>query len=173
MVSQWKVPKKPFILIETFAEFCKDKDVQLEIGGYGEQFNEMKELVNNLKILDKVRFLGKLDSFQIAEKMNKAIAFLHASDYETFSVVCAEALCSGCPVIASNVGGIREFVDEKKGILINENSNEEWLKALKIFNQAAFDRFAIAEEALVKFSSSEVGKKYFKVLCEITNDFKR
>jgi hypothetical protein len=45
--------------------------------------------------------------------------FLLFSYFETFSCVLAEALCSGIPVIATNAGGIPEFVNSKNGIYVN------------------------------------------------------
>ena len=133
----------------------------------------MKELIFSLKIQDKVSFVGKLDSIQIAMKMREATAFLHASEYETFSVVCAEALVAGCPVVASKVGGIVEFVNENNGLLVIENKVGAWSTALETFSNNLYDRAKIAEEASLKFSSSKVGKKYFKVLSKVVNGFDR
>ena len=175
MVSGWKWPKKPNIVIEAFAQHIlssKDK-CYLRIGGYGTLLEEMAFLVKKLNIADRVIFLGKLNSWEIAREMSQAAAFLHCSEYETFSVVCAEALCSGCPVIASNVGGIGEFVHAKNGILIEENSKDHWAKALNLFLQSEFDRASIAKEASESFSSFKVGKRYYKVLEEVIDGFNR
>jgi glycosyltransferase involved in cell wall biosynthesis len=46
------------------------------------------------------------------QKCKKADAFILFSRHENFPCVVIEALCCGLPVVASNVGGIAEAVDE-------------------------------------------------------------
>ena len=127
MVSLWKLPKQPMMIIKAFKKFVDSHpNAKLIIGGYGPLWQEMIDTVHSYNLDHYVDFIGKLDSDQIASEMNKASAFIHISDYETFSVVCAEALCCGTPVIASAVGGIPEFIEDgKNGILINHNSDKE------------------------------------------------
>ena len=72
-----------------------------------------------------------MDSEQIALEMNRASAYLHCSGYETFSVVCAEALACGCYLIASDVGGIPELVAPGTGQLVKEPKVETWAKAME------------------------------------------
>ena len=171
MISGWKWPKRPDIVIEAFAGFIKEKekDYFLRIGGYGPLLPEMKKQVAELGLINRVTFLGKLDSTGIAEEMRAANAFLHCSEYETFSVVCAEALCAGCPVIASGVGGITELVNSGNGILVEKNEQNYWKDVLNEFSYLNMNREKIANEAIKKFSSMKVGKYYYHVLEEILN----
>lgn len=152
MVSQWKDPKDPFVVLKVLATLPKYK---LRIGGYGDQWNRMADLISSLGLSERVALLGAMDKHEIAEEMNRATAFIHSSNYETFSVVCAEAISCGCPVIASKVGGIPEFVDDKNGILVAENSIVHWKEALEQKRWFKFKRMWIANKARSIFKEGE------------------
>lgn len=166
MVSLWKTPKDPFTSIRGFAEYAaRHPEAQLRIGGYGPELKKMHTLVDELSITEQVVWLGTLDSNQIAKEMNAASAFIHLSDYETFSVVCAEAACCGCPVIASDIGGIPEFISTQNGILLEHK--KEILSALTQTSTVDWDRSELASQYAIRFSRQAVGEKYFQTLHKI------
>ena len=175
MVSGWAYPKDPIMTIQAFAEVLKEhKNIILYIGGYGLLTETMKETVIKLGIAENVNFLGKMSPGEIAEQHCKSSAYLHCSGYETFSVVCAEALCSGVPVIASAVGGITEFIGPEDGILVQTHNEKAWLSAINDFiNSQHFDSNEIAARAAARFDSKIVGKKYFDTLSGFLDDFKK
>ena len=63
----------------------------LKVGGYGPLWDEMNNYVQENNLHESIILLGKLSKSEIALEMNRASAFLHNSNYETFSVVCAES----------------------------------------------------------------------------------
>jgi glycosyltransferase involved in cell wall biosynthesis len=161
MVSQWKEPKDPFTVLKLLKEM---PDLYLRIGGYGPQLHEMKLLVERMEVNDRVEFLGTLSKQSIAEEMNQCVAFVHPSSYETFSVVCAEAISCGCPVIASKVGGIPEFVNESNGLLIEDNTEANWKNAFESFQKCSFTREGVAKKGEwltdMKLKNSQLIKVY-------------
>jgi L-malate glycosyltransferase len=166
MVGNWQWPKQPLTLLHAFM-LARQQGLtsSLRIGGYGKDWQAIEEFVHLHNLDNSVTLLGSLNSEQIAEEMRSASAYLHCSEYETFSVVCAEALCCGTPVLASKVGGITEFVDKASGILI-ENSTENWVEALLHFSSMCFSPEDISRRAQGLFCSEAVGKRYFEVLNE-------
>lgn len=168
MASSWAPIKQPLLVLQAFAALLRrNPGVMLKIAGYGEQWEAIRGFVESNSLSGNVMLLGPKSKPDIASEMRACSAFLHASEYETFSVVCAEALCSGLPVIASNVGGIVEFVDESNGILV-ENTREEWVNALAGFvgSGAEWDYRGISQKAVAQFSPQSVGPRIAEVYRE-------
>ncbi|SVE36469.1 uncharacterized protein METZ01_LOCUS489323, partial [marine metagenome] len=159
MLSYWKKPKNPFLILSVFKYFLKQNPgIKLRIGGFGPQEEQIINYIEKMKLGQSVEYLGSLKPEEIAQEMNKAMAFLHCSEYETFSVVCAEALSCGTPVIASAVGGLIEIIEESNGILVNENTETNWLKALSLFinSRDNYNSQVIHNKTINKFSESQV-----------------
>ncbi len=171
MLSQWKDPKDPFTVIRIFQQLLSTHpDATLIIGGYGPQEVAIRDLIAELHLQQTVQMAGRMEPEQIADEMNKATAFIHLSEYETFSVVCAEALCSGCPVIASGVGGITSYLrDGVDGLLLNSGDSAELEAAMQKFTtrQLSLNRQAISEHAQQQFSAETVGRHYSELLHHI------
>lgn len=159
MVASWTPIKSPLLVMLAFAELVKEfPNASLRIVGYGAQWSDMQEFVAAHHLSDSIALLGAMPKSAIAEEMRLSQCFVHASKYETFSVVCAEALCCGLPVIASEVGGIPEFVNANNGILV-DNTHAAWLGAMRaIANQErTYDPAVISLNAIGMFSPVVVG----------------
>jgi glycosyltransferase involved in cell wall biosynthesis len=165
MVSEWKAPKDPFVIVNSFYLLQKGNfDFILRIGGFGNYIEGLKDLVMKLGLSNQIKFLGKLNTGQVMEELNNTDYFLHASQYETFSVVCLEALSQGVPVVASNVGGIPDFVNESNGILVDYNKIEEWQSAIEAVTRGSFNRLEIAQSIRTKYSTENIGRCYSEIL---------
>lgn len=173
MLSQWQWPKDPFTAVRAFKKVLKlHPNVKMRIGGYGPQYDRLKSEITRLDLLDHIDLIGVLTTQQVATEMAHAVAFVHCSEYETFSVVCAEALCCGVPVIASAVGGIPEYIHPGNGFLVAANTAEAFSSTIIEFinKKKTFDRKTISEEATDRFSFKVTGEKYFNALIEIISD---
>jgi glycosyltransferase involved in cell wall biosynthesis len=161
-ISGWKRPKRPEVLVEALA-ILRDRGRihRLRIAGDGPELPKTRERVLQLGLASQVEFVGRLDAPAAAREMRAAFALLHCSDYETFSVVCAEALCCGTPVIASNVGGIPSFVNGSNGVLVASTDPETWAKAIEGNWQrlADMDRRSLSATNHAKFSPEAVGDR--------------
>ncbi len=165
MVSQWSWPKNPFLVMEAFVKFTEIfSEYHLIIGGYGKQWDEISQWVKKRNVNSKIELVGALSSFEVAQYMRNATLFLHPSNYETFSVVCAEAVSCGVSVIASNVGGISEVV-KNQGILINEENIANWKAAMIEVVTNNKKKHNKNDE----FNIDSVGIAYYKVLKKILN----
>lgn len=167
MVAHWGRVKLPFLVLEAFALLLpRYPHLRLRIVGHGLQSAEMKEFAAKNNLDACVAFLGALPKSEIAEEMRRSSALLHPSAYETFSVVCAEALCCGTPVIASNVGAVPEVVGTD-GILV-ENTVAAWRKAIDDFirEPLRFNRQEVSKRALQKFGPEAVAASAIAVLAE-------
>lgn len=100
-------------------------------GGDEAEFSRIKELVKELELNDKVRMLGKILDYELANLYSSADVFIMPSTGEGFGIVFLEALANGLPVIAGNKDGSTDpLVDGKMGILVDPENPDQIMKAL-------------------------------------------
>jgi glycosyltransferase involved in cell wall biosynthesis len=83
---------------------------RLRLVGSGPLLAETKQLAGQLGMSEKVEFLGERSD--VAELLTQADLFVLLSHWESLPISIIEAMRAGLPVIASNVGGITELVDD-------------------------------------------------------------
>jgi glycosyltransferase involved in cell wall biosynthesis len=112
-----------YLLLSMSSILAKFPTVQLEIVGDGSLLQELKEFSEKIGISNSVKFFGKFtDVIPFYRRMN---IFILPSIYEGFGIVLLEAMASGIPVVATQVGGISEVVtDGVSGILIPPKNPE-------------------------------------------------
>lgn len=159
MVAHWLQPKRPDLIFDSLNELAKQVPQKIKLNVVGEGV-----LLDNLKSrrwLFEVCYLGNKTSQELATLLQRSNYFLHASDMETFSIVIAEALSTGTPVLASHVGAINELINENCGVLC-DNTINSWLEGLKKLNHATFDHKAISETTK-KYSGEIVGEQFREI----------
>lgn len=96
----------------------KIPDCYLVIAGQGEDEENLKSMVQELGIADKVKFIGL--RFDLPEIYQLLEVFLLTSFSEGISVTLLEAMASGVPAVVTDVGGNREVVvDGETGFLVS------------------------------------------------------
>lgn len=166
-IAGWRVPKRPDVLLEAVAVLRDEgKSIRLRIAGNGPKMPAMLEQIEALGLKDHVDLLGILDAQAVASEVRGAHALVHCSDYETYSAVCAEALCCGTPVVASRVGGIPEFLTSDLGFLVNTNTAADWADTLRSAWKPLLemDRGLISEKMSARANKDSVGRAYVAVL---------
>jgi len=131
--------------------------------------DEFRKIVEKLNLPPLVKFTGEIAYMEVARQMKQASAFVLFSRYENFPCVIIEALCCGLPVIATDVGGVKEAINEGNGILIQSENEDELTRAMNkmIEGNNKFDRYKIAMEAKNKFSYSAIGRQFNNLYKEI------
>ncbi|MHA2284049.1 MAG: glycosyltransferase family 4 protein, partial [Promethearchaeota archaeon] len=108
------------ILIKSIKQVVTKYNVYFLLAGTGNINRWKKQLYGVSK--ENYGFLGYVDYEKINYLYTKADLFVLPSFTESFPLVILEAMASGVPVIATNVGGIPEIIEDKKdGILIAPN----------------------------------------------------
>lgn len=112
------------LLIKAFS-LIKEKfpKLYLVIAGEGPEEQNLKQLAQDYCLADRVLFIGTVD-------LKRGIALLKGADVtvvpsisEGGGLVNIEAQAAGCPVIASRVGGIPEYVKENESGLLFKSGN--------------------------------------------------
>ena len=89
----------------------------------------MVKLAKDLE-LNNVYFLGHKNQTQVATLYNLAEVSVVPSRIEPFGLVALEAMACGTPVVATNAGGLPDFVNKKVGALVKMNNPEELASAI-------------------------------------------
>jgi glycosyltransferase involved in cell wall biosynthesis len=88
----------------------RDLDWQLDVIGNGPLHDATLALAEELGLGDRIRFLGMRED--VAELLARAQLYLLISNWEGFPRGILEAMRAGLPVVASDVGGVRESVTD-------------------------------------------------------------
>jgi len=83
---------------------------RLEIAGDGPLRPGLEALSHSLKLTDRVKFLGERGD--IPQLLSEADVFVLASKWEGLPISILEAMRAGLPVIATDVGGVVEAVED-------------------------------------------------------------
>lgn len=119
--------------------------LQLALVGAGPALSDIQTLAKELRILDRIRFVAPCPSSEVAKWMRAADVFALPSYREGCPNVILEALSCGLPVVASDVGGIPELVDEKCAILVHPQDPVGLANALSIALNRSWDRDQISK----------------------------
>lgn len=123
--------KNPMFLIEICEELLKrkEKDFIFYVVGDGELREKFEEEIKNRKI--EKYFFMKGWSEKIEEEIRNFDVALMISKWEGFGLVVCEYMAALKPVIAVNVGGVKNIIRNNiNGILINEYSSERFVKEI-------------------------------------------
>ena len=138
----------------------KGIDFQCTLIGEGMDFDLMKQKAESLQLINKVRFTGLLEGQSLADELASGDFLVLSSNYENMPVVILEALASGLPVVSTNVGGIKEMIDETKGILVEPRNREALAEAIikMIETYKNYDATYLRNSVIEKYGYESVGR---------------
>lgn len=169
-VAGWRFPKRPDILLDSLKLLrAAGRQATLRIAGDGPLLQGLQERMVQEGLQDQIELLGHCTPQRLAEELRSAHALLHASDHETYSVVCVESICTGTPVIASAVGGIPEYLTPERGALVARNTPEDWAQTVHAQWERllSMDRSALSSSMQELVAPNAVGTSYFAALMDV------
>ena len=116
--------KRPYLLLEIIDKLKqKRNDFMVIVAGDGPLLDKIKKEAKNKKIEDKIIFLG---SVKDTEKIY-AISDLtiNCSIKEGLALTAYESLSMGVPVVSCDVGGQKELINSKVGVIVPCLQKEE------------------------------------------------
>jgi N-acetyl-alpha-D-glucosaminyl L-malate synthase BshA len=108
-ISNFRPLKRLGDVVRIFQRVRERMDARLVLVGDGPEYGSTIELVEELGLTPWVRFVGVVD--EIAPVLKGADLLLLPSETESFGLVALEAMASGVPVVATEVGGLPEVVE--------------------------------------------------------------
>lgn len=141
--------KRVELICELIRNFCAKHDeikiLHFHIGGGGDLFSELKEKFTTKLTNCGISFLGNMSNQEVQKFYSEVNGdlFLNLSLSEGVPVSMMEALAYGMPIFATNVGGVKEIVNNKTGILVEKDATlhgllhdfEECIENLDTFNK--------------------------------------
>lgn len=164
------------LLIRGFASIAdKYPTVNLVIAGDGDQRVNLEAITEQENLSERVIFKGKVDEANVASLMKGCQFLAFPSLREPFGIVALEGMAAGKIVLASQVGGIPEFLPVPPNIFV-EPDVTCWGNAL---NRALFlsstgklngsSNLAVAAQ----FSWQKLTGSYLQVYTDAINDFNK
>jgi len=157
-VSRLVPIKNVALFVDAFAVVRRRRpEVRAVVVGDGPLQSVLMQRASTLGMTDAIRFAGYVDQQDLPRWYRAADVYALSSDFDNSPNVALEAMASGLPVVATDVGGVREFVDAPEGgTLVPKGDAEAMGAAILSFvddgtkrqNAAAFNRV----RATTKFS---------------------
>jgi len=123
------------LMIDAFQVFVsKHPEYSLEIYGDGKLKDQLKRLIEDKKLNDKIKLMGYCAD--VHNKVADASMFVLTSDYEGMPNALLEAMAMGIPCISTDCpcGGPRMLMEDgKKGILIPVGDKQELVNAMLFY----------------------------------------
>lgn len=116
------IPRKGFQRVISALPAVKQKTnapFEVEVVGTGAHREKLDETAQQLKVSDLIRYVGTVPYDELEKSYQYADIFVLTSLSEGMPSVILEAMGCGLPVIASNVGGNNELIEEgENGYLV-------------------------------------------------------
>ncbi|MCI6002643.1 MAG: glycosyltransferase [Tenericutes bacterium] len=167
-ISRLDYGKKNDDIIKSFSKI-KESNWKLYIIGDGKEFNNLKKLINDLNLKNKVILTGYKNKEEINKYMLDSSLFLMASITEGLPMVLLEAMSYGIPCIAYEVpSGVNDIIEDGRNGYIIKNRNElEYIKRIEeVINDSKLrnNLGTNAKEKAKEFSKEKIVKIWENIL---------
>jgi len=164
-LSNFRPVKRVVDVVKVFAQVVREVPSQLILVGDGPDRSAAEWLAHDLKINDKIHFLGKLD--RVNELLPIADLMIMPSALESFGLAALEAMACKVPTIATRVGGVPELIEDGVTGLLYAVGDVDGMAqgAISLLkDRARLDamRDAARKDAQKRFCASLVLPKYVK-----------
>lgn len=132
------------LLVRAFNEIVKrnqGRKLRLLLAGnysYEEYYNKIVKLINEFGIQQYVELPGRIPNEKVPDVLSNIDIFVNISVFESFGVSVLEASSCGIPIVASDVGGLKEVVKHNvSGLLVPVNDLSSTITAIDSLVQNA------------------------------------
>jgi len=159
-------------LLNAFSKL-QTEEIFLDICGEGKQRSELEEQAKTLGIEKRVLFHGKITANKLNDYYTKAyVVVIPSRAPETFNLVGLEAMKHSKAVIATDVGGIKEWlINEENGFLFPSNSEEKLTKLLELTINSPEKVKEMGERGFEEYNKKFTPEKHYKKLYNLFDTF--
>jgi glycosyltransferase involved in cell wall biosynthesis len=154
-------------LIEAMPEIVSHRKVKLVIAGDGPLRDSIEKRLKELRIEDKVTFLGAVPNEKMPGILISSDLIVIPSLMEATSIAALESMSCGKAIAASRVGGLPEIIDEDVGFLMEPGDPEDIARkiniALKDTNLLKKKGKLARKKVVENWSSEQLVNEHFKI----------
>jgi glycosyltransferase involved in cell wall biosynthesis len=136
MAGRLSIQKNPLLAIKALA-LIREMDWSLDVIGDGPLRPDVGELARREDIGGRVMLHGWISSDQVAQLMGEADILLMPSLHEGLPMVAIEALQWGLAIVGSQIGGMRDVVEEGRNGFLCELSPAAFAQKLGVLVASA------------------------------------
>lgn len=145
------------------------KNSKLFIIGSGNKEQQLKLLVNELQLNNKVKFLGYLNQNEQQKYYLQSSVFAMTSVTEGLPMVLLEAMQYGIPCVAYETdSGVKDIIkNNKNGYVIKNRNEKDYIKKLKevlLKKRLKKNMQKVSLETIKNYESESILKIWFKIL---------
>ena len=131
----------------------ENEGIILNIVGDGSEINNLKNLVENYELEEKVNFIGKIENAKLNEYLSNADIFVQASNYEGLPHSILEAVNYEIPILSTEVGGCSVLLNKgERGYIIplpiSETGISDGIRTIINNKKEAMSKAKVAKEFL-------------------------
>lgn len=168
MISRFNLLRDHETLIKAVFELKKHQNIKLSIAGDGNTKPEMEKMVKDLNLESEVAFLGVIEEAEITKLLQKVDIYIHSSLAETQSTSILQVMASKTPIIATDIPGINNVLENEKNVLLFEKKNvNQLINCIEKLTNETELKSLIAQNAYIdvklKFSLENMYNLYSKL----------
>ncbi|HBV14170.1 glycosyltransferase [Chryseobacterium carnipullorum] len=158
MIAAFRKQKDQDTIIKALKKL--PSNYKLLLVGDGERRDHIVELVSELALSDRVSFLGQRTDVYSLLKMSD-IAIL-SSHWEGFGLAAVESMASGIPLLASDVDGLSQVV-ENGGVLFEKGNVDDLVNKILEFNNKEY-YYEISQKGMKKAQNYDISTYITKLI---------
>jgi glycosyltransferase involved in cell wall biosynthesis len=177
--SSKDISRNKSFMISMIAAFRKEKDhetvlramshlptnYKLQLAGrdFDEKVPTLKQMCVDLGIQDRVDFLGARSD--VPDLLEESDVVVMSSHWEGFGLAAVEAMAAGRPLIASDVGGLRDVV-QGAGVLFPQGDDKELAQKVQFLCEHPDEYHEVATRCQNKaqqYNISKMAEKYIQL----------
>jgi glycosyltransferase involved in cell wall biosynthesis len=89
--------------------------------------------------------------------------FVMPSYQEAFAQTSIEAMACGTPVVSFPCSGVHDLINKENGVICEDFTVDALVKGIKLAMSRNYDRKAIREDVINRFSYNKIAKQYLEL----------
>lgn len=176
-VGGFSILKRIPLLLYFMSKLKKsNRNLKLMITGKGRGYDvNLKKLASKLGVSGDTIFTGLIKNSQIPLYYAASDMLIVPSEYESFGIINIEAMAMAKPIIASDIGGIKDIIEDGvTGFLVEKDDHDRFLERISFLAEDEATRQQMGQKALERirqyFDWDDIRKKY---ICAYRKTLKR